>query len=270
MVVVVILAGVFGTLIGSFLNVVVYRVPRKLSLVHPGSACPSCGHPIRAIDNIPILSWLLLRGHCRDCGAGISARYPLVELLTAFAFIPVAIIFLPSATSAPGLVADVLVLIAFLGMTAVTVALAIIDIETQTLPNRIVLPSLAVLALFLLVAGLLRGDADALLRGVIGMVGLFLLYLALALIGGMGFGDVKLAALLGLATAWVGWPALGVGAFAAFALGAVFGLLLLIARRAGRKTAIPFGPWMLLGAWIGIFFGDAVWRSYAAFIGVVQ
>lgn len=268
MVMVIVLAGVFGTLIGSFLNVVVYRVPRKLSLVHPGSACPGCGHAIRPIDNIPVISWLILRGKCRDCGTAISPRYPLVELGTALAFIPVAVLFVPTAATAAGLVADVLVLVAFLGLTAVSVALAIIDLETQTLPNRIVLPSLATMGALLLTAGLVRGDGEALLRTAIGMVALFVLYLVLALVGGMGFGDVKLAALVGMATAWVSWPAFAVGAFAAFALGGVFGLVLLIARRAGRKTAVPFGPWMLLGAWIGIFAGDAVWNGYASLVGL--
>lgn len=269
-VVVIVLAGVLGTLIGSFLNVVVYRVPRKLSLVHPGSACPGCGHAIRPIDNVPILSWLILRGKCRDCGTAISPRYPLVELGTALAFIPVAIVFVPTSFTVTGLIADLLVLVAFLGLTAVSVALAIIDIETHTLPNRIVVPSIVSMAVLLLAAGILRGDVDALLRTLIGGAALFALYLVLALVsaGGMGFGDVKLAALLGMATAWVGWPAFGVGAFAAFLLGGLFGIGLLIARRAGRKSGVPFGPWMLAGAWIGIFWGDLAWHGYASLLGL--
>ncbi len=268
--IVLVAAGVFGALIGSFLNVVIYRVPRKLSLVHPGSACPNCGASIRPIDNIPVLSWLFLRGKCRDCGAKISPRYPLVELGTALAFVPVAWVFLPTSEFPAGLAADILVLVAFLGLAAVSIALALIDLDTSTLPNRIVVPSLVALLVLFVAAALLQGDVGPLVRAIIGAAALFAFYLALALVsrGGMGMGDVKLAALLGLALAWVGWPAFGVGVFAAFVLGGLFSVGLLIARRAGRKSTVPFGPWMLGGAWIGIFWGAALWQSYAQVVGL--
>ncbi|UDF14681.1 prepilin peptidase [Antiquaquibacter oligotrophicus] len=263
-------AGLLGSLIGSFLNVVVYRVPRRLSVVNPPSACPNCGAGIRAIDNVPVLSWLILRGRCRDCGTAISPRYPLVELGTALFFVPVAFVFFPTATTALGVASDVVVLVAFLALAAVSVSLALIDLDTSTLPNRIVVPALVTIAVLLAVAAALRGDPGAIIRALVGGAALFLFYLALALVsrGGMGMGDVKLAALLGLATAWVGWPALVVGAFAAFVLGGVFALVLLIARRVGRRSSVPFGPWMLAGAWIGIFFGDALWQGYAHIIGL--
>jgi len=265
--IIVILSGVFGLLIGSFLNVVIYRVPRKLSLVHPGSACPGCGHEIRAIDNIPVLSWLILRGRCRDCGMRISARYPLVELATGIAFVAVAFAFMPTESA---FVAGLLVLVAFLVLAAVSIALALIDLDTHKLPNVIVLPALVAIAVLLGVAAILLQDAPAFGRAAIGAAALFLFYLMLAFVsrGGMGMGDVKLAAVLGLATAWVGWPALVVGAFAAFVFGGIFGVALLLLRRAGRRSSIPFGPWMIVGAWTGIFFGDAIWRAYSASAGL--
>lgn len=270
MVIALVAAGIFGALIGSFLNVVVYRVPRRLSLVHPGSACPGCGASIRPRDNIPVFSWVMLRGRCRDCGAPISVRYPLVELGTALAFVPVTWLFLPQATSPVGFAADIIVLITYLGLTAVSISLALIDIDTSTLPNRIVMPSLVGVIVLLGVASVLRGEFEPLLRAAIGGAALFVFYLLLALVsrGGMGMGDVKLAALLGVALAWVGWPALIVGTFAAFVLGGVFALVLLIARKVSRKSGVPFGPWMLAGAWIGIFWGAAVGQSYAHFVGL--
>lgn len=267
---VIVAAGVFGALIGSFLNVVVYRVPRRLSLVHPGSACPRCGASIRPIDNIPVLSWVLLLGKCRDCGTAISPRYPLVEVGTALAFVCVAWLFLPTASTGTRIAADIFVLVAFLGLTAVCVSLALIDLDTSTLPNRIVIPSLIAFVFLLSASALLDGDLESLLRAIMGGAGLFAFYLLLAVVsrGGMGMGDVKLAALLGFATGWVGWSALVVGTFAAFVLGALFALGLLIARRADRKSGVPFGPWMIGGAWIGIFFGSVIWRGYASFTGL--
>ena len=140
--------GVFGSLIGSFLNVVVYRVPAGRSVVSPPSACGSCGQHIRAVDNVPVLSWLALRGRCRACRAAISVRYPLVELGTAVLFTAVGFRFVPAVIGSAGaadgalpLVAAILVLFAFLSFAAISVALALIDLDTQTLPNAIVLPA---------------------------------------------------------------------------------------------------------------------------------
>lgn len=266
-------AGLLGLAIGSFLNVVVYRVPAGKSLT-PDSACPKCGTAIRKRDNIPVLSWLLLRGKCRGCAQPISARYPLVEAFTAVAFVLVTARFGPAlvdAATAPDAVAGALELVAFLALTAVSIALALIDLDTRTLPNVIVLPSLLAGILLLGVAGLLRGDLGAVAQALIGGAALFAFYLVLALIkpGGMGFGDVKLAAVLGLYLGFLGWGNLLVGAFAAFLFGGVFGLLLIAVRRAGRKSAIPFGPWMILGAWLGVFAGEFLARGYFDAVGVV-
>lgn len=265
--------GAFGTLIGSFLNVVIYRVPAGRSIVSPPSACGSCGHEVRPYDNIPLVSWLLLRGKCRDCGAPISARYPLVELGAAVFFAVVALRFIPSIPVGEGgleIAAGVLSLVAFLYLAAISLALALIDLDVQRLPNVIVLPAYAVGAVLLGTAALLVGDLAALGRAALGAIILGGAYLLIAVIrpGGMGFGDVKLAGALGLFLAWLGWDALAVGALAGFVLGGLFGVALLLFRRAGRSTGIPYGPWMLAGAWLGILAGHPLATWYLSLFGL--
>lgn len=268
-------AGVFGALIGSFLNVVIYRVPAGRSVVSPASACGTCGTRIRGWDNIPVISWLLLRGQCRDCSAQISPRYPAVELGTAVSFVVVAWWTLGSIAplDASGSVrpATILTVVAFLYLAAVAIALALIDLDTSTLPNRIVLPAYPVAFLLLGGAALLAGEPSRLVSGLVGATAMFGLYLALALArpGGMGLGDVKLAGVLGLYLGWLGWGPLVVGAFAAFLLGGLFAIALLMTRRAGRKDGIPFGPWMLAGAWVGILGGDAIATGYLSLFDLV-
>ncbi|TFC87997.1 prepilin peptidase [Cryobacterium sinapicolor] len=263
-------AGIFGALIGSFLNVVIFRVPAGRSIIAPPSACGSCGAGIRPWDNVPVLSWVLLRGRCRDCAASISARYPLVELGTALFFVVVAIHFLSAPSDVPGAGAAVFTVLAYLYLAAVSVTLALIDFDTHTLPNRIVLPTYLVGFALLGGAAVAGGDPSALIRGILGLAILWAIYLGLALIypGGMGFGDVKLAGVLGLFLGCLGWGELIVGGFAAFLLGGIFGLGLLLTKRASRKSGIPFGPWMLGGAWVGIFFGDQLWQGYLSLLGV--
>jgi leader peptidase (prepilin peptidase)/N-methyltransferase len=245
--------GLLGLLIGSFLNVVVWRVPRGESVASPPSACPSCGHPIRARDNVPVLSWLLLRGRCRDCGATISARYPLVELATGVLFALVA-----------WRLAATWELPAYLYLAAISVALTLIDIDVRRLPDAIVLPSYGVAAVLLAVPAVAEGEWHAYVRALIGAAILFTGYFALAFAypAGMGFGDVKLAGVLGLYLGWLGWGELAVGAFLGFLLGGVWGAALLVARRAGRKSAIPFGPFMLAGALLAVFVGGTIARGY--------
>jgi leader peptidase (prepilin peptidase)/N-methyltransferase len=265
-------AGVVGLLIGSFLNVVVYRVPAGMSIVSPPSACPNCGRHIRGFDNIPVLSWLVLRGRCRDCREPISWRYPAVEFGTAILFLAVAWRFLPAALTGGGttLAISLPALIAFTFLAAISIALALIDLDVHRLPNSIVLPALVVAAVLISLEAILAGNYGGLLRAGIGMAALFVFYFLLALIypGGMGFGDVKLAAVLGIYLGWLGWGELVVGAFAAFLLGGLFAIGLMIFRRAGRKTAIPFGPWMLGGAWIAILFGNTITGGYLALFGL--
>ncbi|WP_165063409.1 prepilin peptidase [Marisediminicola senii] len=253
----------FGLAIGSFLNVVVWRVPRGESLNHPPSACPRCGHAIRARDNIPVLGWLLLRGKCRDCGEPIAPRYPLVEALTGVVFVLVA---LELGLDAPGLAA----LPAFLYLAAISIALALIDLDTHRLPNAIVLPSYPVALVLLAVASGVANDWGALLRAVIGGAVLFSAYLILALAvpRGMGLGDVKLAGVLGIYLAWLGWGSLAVGAFGAFLLGGIFSIGLLVTKRASRSSGIPFGPWMIGGAALGFFFGEQLADAYLVLVGI--
>jgi leader peptidase (prepilin peptidase) / N-methyltransferase len=243
---------VLGALVGSFLNVVVHRLPRRESLVRPRSRCPRCGVPVAPRDNVPILSWLLLRGRCRDCGTPISVRYPLVEAGTAVLF------------GLVGLRMDPWAVPAFAYLAAVGVALALIDLDTHRLPDVIVLPSYAVLAVLLTVASAGTGDWSALLRAGIGGVALWTLYFAMVVAypRGMGFGDVKLAGLLGGCLAWLGWGPFAVGSFGAFLLGGLFSLGLLATGRASRGSGIPFGPWMIAGAAVGIAAGAPLWDAY--------
>ena len=260
---------VFGVLIGSFLNVVVYRVPRGLSIVAPPSACPGCDTRITARDNVPVLSWLVLRAACRSCGMRISARYPAVELLTGGLFVLAAVHVLGAApTGSP--VAVGLELLAYLHLAAISVALTAIDLDVRRLPDSLVLPAYGVGLLLLGTADVLRDDPVALATACAGSGGAVLLYLALALAkpGGMGLGDVKLAGVLGLFLGQAGAAQLVVGIAAGFLLGGLFGVVLLLTRRAGRSTAMPFGPWMIAGAWVGLLAGEPIARAYLAVTGL--
>lgn len=242
-----------GLLIGSFLNVVIWRVPRDESVVRPASHCPSCDHPVRTRDNIPVLSWLLLRGRCRDCGEPISIRYPLVEAATGALFGLTAWHFSGSWATP-----------AFLYLAGIGVALALIDIDVHRLPNKIVLPSYVVVPLLLTIASWGDGNWDALLRAAIGGAGLYAFYFLLLFVypRGMGFGDVKLAGLLGMYLGWLGWGQLAVGAFLGFLLGGLVGGALMAAQRATRKTAIPFGPFMIAGAYVAVLVGAGLADLY--------
>lgn len=269
-------AGVMGLVIGSFLNVVIWRVPRGESLV-PASRCPGCGVAIRPWQNVPVLSWLALRGKCAKCSQRIRARYPLIELATGVAFVLV-VWWYQAAFGAPGegraAVSWWVGLLAYLWFAAVGIALAAIDVELKRLPDAIVLPSLAVVGILLLGSAALTGDWERALTVLIAGVALFLFFFLMILVypAGMGFGDVKLAPLIGMAMGFVGWPAVAVGAFAGFLIGAMVGLGAIAlnsrARAEGRKHAIPFGPWMLVGSWVGIVWGDSIMRAYLRFTGL--
>lgn len=263
-----ILAGVFGLVIGSFLNVVSYRVPTGISLLRE-SRCPTCDVPVRPWQNIPVISWLALRGRCASCHEPISVRYPVVELVTGALFAAVAVL-LPWQQIAPNLAAGVCVLLAFWWFAGSSVALALIDLDTKRLPDVIVVPGYGIGVTLLTLACLLGADWWALLRAGIGATVLFGLYAVLWLIrpGAMGMGDVKLAGLVGLHLGWLGWAAIAVGATAAFILGGLYGVGLIATRRAGRKTALAFGPWMIAGAWTGALAGTAIARFYLSLSGL--
>ena len=256
-----VLAGAFGLAVGSFLNVVIYRVPVGESVVSPPSKCRSCGSPIRHRHNIPVFGWLLLRGTCYDCKAPISARYPLVEAATGVLF--AAVTWRLLATEMPWALA------AYLYLAAAGVALAMIDIDVKRLPDKIVLPSYAVVAVLLTVAAIGEDDWWPLARAAIGAAALFAFYFALVLAhpAGMGFGDVKLAGVLGALMGYLSWSALIVATFGAFLLGAIVGIVLMVTNRGGRKTAIPFGPFMIAFAMITLFAGGWLADGYLRLMG---
>jgi leader peptidase (prepilin peptidase)/N-methyltransferase len=245
----VVIAGIIGLAVGSFLNVVIYRVPAGESVVSPPSKCPSCGSPIRHRHNVPVFGWLLLRGKCYDCEAPISARYPLVEAATGVLF--AAITWRLLAIDMPWALA------AYLYLAAAGVALAMIDIDVKRLPDKIVLPSYAIVAVLLAVAAIGGHDWWPLARAAVGAAALFAFYFAIvfAFPAGMGFGDVKLAGVLGALMGYLSWSALVVATFGAFLLGAIVGVALILTSRGGRKTAIPFGPFMIAVALITVFAG---------------
>ncbi len=239
-------AGVLGAIAGSFLNVVTYRLPRHESLIMPASHCPRCDTPVKPYDNIPILSFLLLRGHCRSCGAGISVRYPLVEALTAALCVGAVL----THSSAAGIALSVALIL-------IMVPAALIDLEYRIIPNRITALG-AVLALAIGLALDPAGEPERLIAAA--AAGGFLLVAALAYPGGMGMGDVKLAGVMGLFLGRAVAPALLVALLAGVFVGA-----LVIARkgaREGRKTAVPFGPFLALGAVVAVYVGTPLVDLY--------
>lgn len=245
-----------GLAVGSFVNVVVHRVPLGASLLAPASQCPRCAHPVRARHNVPVLGWLVLRGNCADCRTPISVRYPLVEAGTAVLFV-VLVLRADATNSWP-------VLPAQLSFAALGVALALIDLDYHRLPDALVLPAYPLIGALLVGAAVWQHDGAALLRAVLGAGALFALYLALALArpGGMGYGDVKLAGVVGALLGYMSVSALVVGAAAAFLLGGVGGGLLLAARRGSRRTAVAFGPFMVAGALVAILASGPIAGSY--------
>jgi leader peptidase (prepilin peptidase) / N-methyltransferase len=246
-------AALLGLLVGSFLNVVVYRVPSGMKVTRPPSACPRCGHPIRNRDNVPVVSWLILRGRCRDCGASISPRYPLVEAATALLF---------GLTG--WLIGASWVLPAYLWFAGVTFALSLVDLDHRRIPNRILYPGTIVAVVLLGIGAVAEGEVEAMGRGLLGGVALFGFLLGLAVIarGGFGFGDVKLGFLLGVFAAYRSWSALVVGGFLAFLVGGVIAVLLVVVRRADRKAMIPFGPSLVAGCYVGIAAGSDLAHWY--------
>ncbi len=239
-----------GLALGSFMTVAISRIPAGGSVVRPRSRCPSCGAPIRNTDNIPVVSWLLLRGRCRACGGAISPAYPLIELATAALVVGAAVRF-----------DRVWVAVMMGALLSMMPAIAVIDARHRVIPNRLMFPSLVAFPAFVIVARLFGGGTDPIRAG----LGL-LLYggglMVVALVsGGMGMGDVKLAGLLGVAFGSLGLRYVGVAAAAAIVLGAV-GSIAALARGANRKSAIPFGPYIAAGAVVAAFWGERLSSIY--------
>ncbi|EZH83069.1 prepilin peptidase [Aeromonas hydrophila] len=264
----------FSLMIGSFLNVVIHRLPimlerewqaeylgyfnpetqpqqeERYNLMVPRSACPHCGHAITAMENIPLLSWLWLKGRCRECQAPISARYPLVELLTALLSLVVAATFPPGW----GLLAALL-------LTWVLVALTFIDLDKMLLPDQLTLPLLWGGLLFNLAGGFVP-LADAVIGAMAGYLVLWSLYWAFKLLTGkegMGYGDFKLLAALG---AWLGWQALPIMLLLSSLVGAFIGIGLILLRNHHQNKPIPFGPYLAIAGWIALLWGDTITRWY--------
>lgn len=248
-----------GLLIGSFLNVVIYRVPLGLSVLRPGSACPACNSPIRAYDNLPVLSWLLLRRRCRDCSAPISWRYPAVEATTGALFVAAGMRF--GWTPYLGVALVVL---------AAGTALFLIDLDHRRLPFAITGLTAAATSLALSADALVNG-ASPILIALLSTAAWLAVYggIWVATSGrGMGLGDVVLAPVLGLALGWLGWGATLVGLLSGFVVGAIVGIVLLSTGRAQRRSRVPHGPFLLTGAALGLFVGQPVWSSYLGLVGI--
>lgn len=264
----------FSLMIGSFLNVVIHRLPIMLerewqaeyrgyfspdeeatapgryNLMVPRSACPHCGHAITALENIPLLSWLWLKGRCRDCQTPISARYPLVELLTALLSVAVAMVITPGWGT-----------LAALLLTWVLVALTFIDLDKMLLPDQLTLPLLWGGLLFNLASGFVP-LADAVIGAMAGYLVLWSLYWAFKLLTGkegMGYGDFKLLAALG---AWLGWQALPIILLLSSLVGAVIGISLIALQKHHQGKPIPFGPYLAIAGWIALLWGDTITRWY--------
>ena len=268
-----------GLLVGSFLNVVIYRLPimlerswqqeyqeyfgeetadattkevqpERFNLLVPRSACPHCGHPISALENIPLVSWLWLRGRCRDCQTPISARYPLVELLTGLASGWVAWYFLPGWP-----------LYGALLLTWTLIALTFIDLDKMLLPDQLTLPLLWAGLLLNLLGGL-ASLQDAVIGAMAGYLLLWSLYWSFKLLTGkegMGYGDFKLLAALG---AWLGWQSLPLILILSSVVGAVVGISLMVLRRHQQGNPIPFGPYLAMAGWIALIWGESITRWY--------
>jgi leader peptidase (prepilin peptidase) / N-methyltransferase len=243
--------GAFGAAIGSFVNVLAYRLPRHESIVKPRSRCPHCGHQIAGYDNIPVVSWLLLRGRCRNCRAGIPIRYPLVEALTAALFVVVGLRIGVEDTLAPAL-----------ALTITLVAAAETDLEQRIIPNRLMAPA-AVAAIVLWAIADPGRLPENLIAGA--AAGGFLLLAAVAYPAGMGMGDVKLAGVMGLFLGGSVAPALFIG----FAAGALVGMGILAVRgTSARKQAVPFGPFLAFGGIVGLLYGPELIDWYQRISGL--
>ncbi len=239
-------AGVMGAMFGSFLNVVAFRLPRRESIVKPRSRCTSCQAPIKPYDNIPILSWIVLRGRCRNCSERISPRYPLVEAGTALLCAGAVL----THDTASGIALSVTLIL-------LLVPAALIDLEHRIIPNKLTGAG-ALLALGLGTALDPAGEPTRLIAGA--AAGGFLLAAALAYPGGMGMGDVKLAGVMGLFLGAAVAPAILIALLSGVLLGAV--IVARMGTRAGRKTAVPFGPFLALGGIVAVFAGQPIVNWY--------
>jgi leader peptidase (prepilin peptidase) / N-methyltransferase len=247
-----VLSGVLGLSVGSFLNVCIYRLPRRESLVSPPSRCPRCGRTLRWFDNIPVVSWLALGGRCRQCRTPISIQYPIIEVVTAV----LAIAIVATTPAGPLLVSRLI-------LATALVVLFMIDLEHQILPNSITLPGIAIgLALSLFAP---PGPGDAAIGAALGAAVLYAIAAGYFMVRGeegMGMGDVKMLAMIG---AFLGWRAVILTLVLSSFAGAAIGIALLSTSRGGMRYALPFGTFLALGALVAMFAGDAIIAWYMGF-----
>jgi leader peptidase (prepilin peptidase)/N-methyltransferase len=258
MIMIYILTILFGSIIGSFLNVCIYRIPRNLSIISPSSRCPSCQSPIRPYDNIPIISYIILRGRCRYCKTPISPRYPLVESLNAILY--------GLIIWRLGLGWHTLILFAFISSLIV---ITFIDLDFQIIPDSITLTGIPVGligASLILPDPFLRGEKVGFINSIAGIVSGGGIFLMIALVGekvfgqeAMGGGDIKLMAMIG---AFLGWKSILLTTFAASLIGSIAGIIFMILTKKGRGLKIPFGPFLALGAFVSLFFGQDILYLY--------
>ena len=255
------IVALIGLVVGSFLNVLIYRVPLKKSIAWPSSTCPNCDEPIKKYDNIPVISYLILKGKCRSCDEAISLQYPAIELLSGGLTV-ISFLYFGITLSA--------VLSSFFLLVLLTVAA--IDIKHKIIPNVIILPAIAVSAIIVVVGEIFGYESlplvgrASLALAVIGFLagGGLLLVIALLWRGGMGGGDIKLAGFMGI---FLG-PFVLLGLFAGFLFGSVAGVVSMAVFHKDRRDLIPFGPFLSLGAIIGLFFGPAILNWYLSASGL--
>lgn len=253
------LAGIYGLIVGSFLNVLIYRVPAGRTILGR-SHCPNCDYQIKWFDNIPVFSWLILGAKCRNCRAAISARYPLVEAFTALTW-----------TLAALTLNTTILLPLYLIAIAVSITLAMIDYDTMRLPDPLVITLTALIVLLVAGETFMAGDFDVALKSLISALALggfyFLIWLV-TLGRGMGFGDVKLAPSLGALMGLFGYPSVLIGAFVAWMIGGAVVIVGWAMGRVKRGKHVPFGPFLLGGAWIGVFWGVPLATWYLGLFGL--
>ncbi len=273
------LAGLLGLLVGSFLNVVIYRlpimlerrwkaecaelhsglaeeIPEKFNLITPRSTCPSCGHVIGSLENIPIISYLLQRGRCKNCGTGISIQYPLIEAVTAL--LSVVVVWQLGYT---------LESLYALGFTWALIALTVIDFKTQLLPDIITLPLLWA-GLLINLSGTFTDYSSSLLGAVFGYLSLWSVFQGFKLLTGkegMGHGDFKILAAIG---AWAGWQVLPLVIILSSVVGAISGVLLIASGKQEQGTPMPFGPFLAVAGWIAFFWGKEIIQWYLTLSGM--
>ena len=245
--------GLAGLGVGSFLSLLVLRVPGKEPVVGVASHCPACGAGVAHRDLVPVVSWLVLRGRCRSCAAGISARYPLLELACAALFAATAVRFGPS-----------FVLPAYLVLGAALIALSAIDIEHRLLPSKIIFPTGYAVAVLLGLAALAEAEPRRIAWAAVGAAGSFALFFLLHFVSpnGMAYGDVRLSLVLGMAVGWLGLGLVPLFLFVAFLTSALVGVVYALLSGKGLKAAIPFGPFLALAAEVAVFAGQPLVRAY--------